>query len=408
MALMVTGSNGTMLRGPRVDGFPVNMIQLDLKQSLSIFEGYSIRSTDLTSNEMGLYTLQSVGNVDKVRWASLTSMSHVLTRRKNGCVATPKGQIYMNVDESTMCPIEYFGKICSDVFWDSCFEQIFGVGMSIYDLLATPQGRQMFDMIVKKVYTAIGTSLHELAWFGNHPVIDLANDNNWFNRNSSESLKSWMDYVDQQGACTGWATLLSELKALGLPNFNVKMNVGTEVDASGNWTGNPVTFFKKLVAAAPNILSVEIDRINVGDKPNIVVSKDIFNSYITYLETTFANIPESYYLTVTGMDGSTMKSRNVVMWNGHKVIYNNEFSQFDNMTGTKSHRAILSFPGVFGLAYDIPALTGQYSGLGLVIYQSPVPSDKGKIELMTAFKMSPAILDTNLISYSEYIHTPTI
>lgn len=408
MALIVTGSNGTMLRGPRIDGSANNVIQLDLQQSLSIFEGYAVRYTDLAANEMGLYTLQSVGNVDKVRWASLTNMSHVLTRRKNGCASPTKGQIYMNANESTLCPIEYNGKICSDVFWDTCFEKIFGVGMNIYDLLATPQGRQLFDAIVKKVYTAIGTSLHELAWFGNHPVIDLANDNNWFNRNSPESIKAWVDYVDQQEACTGWATLMSELKALGHPNFNVNMSVGTEVDASGNWTGNPVTFFKKLVAAAPTILATEIDNITVGDKPNIVVSKDIFNSYISYLETTFANIPESYYLQVTGMDGSTMRSRNVVMWNGYKIIKNNEFSQFDNLTGTKSHRAILSYPGVFGLAYDIPSLAGQYAGLGLVIWQDPDPSVNGLIKLKTAFKISPAILDTNLIAYSEYIHTPTI
>lgn len=406
--LLATGQNGTMLKGPRIDGSPVNMIQLDLKQSLSIFEGYSIRYSELAANEMGLYTLQSVGNVDKVRWASLTNMSHVLTRRKNGCVATPKGQISINADESTMCPIEYYGKICSDVFWDNCFEQIFGNGMDIYNLLSTPAGRSLWDMIMRKVYLAIGSSLHELAWFGNHPVIDVANDNSWFNKNSQESLKAWMDYVDQQAACTGWATLCSELKALGLPNFNVLMNVGTEVDSSGNWTGNPVTFFKKVVAAAPTVMATELDRITTGDKPNIVVSKDIFESYKTYLETTFGNIPQSYYLVTTGMDGVQMTSRNVLMWNGYKIIYNNEFSQFDAMTGTKSHRAILSFPGVFGLAYDIPALTGQYKGLGMVVYQDPKPSAKGLIELMTAFKISPAILDTNLIVYSEYIHKPTI
>lgn len=408
MALVVEGSNGTMLRGPRVDGSPVNTIQLDLQQSLAIFEGYSIRYSELAANEMELFTLQSVGNVDKVRWASLTNMSHVLTKRKNGCTATPKGQLYMNVDESTLCPIEYFGKICSDAFWDTCFERIFGTGMDIHNMLSTPAGRSLFDMMMNKVYTAIGSSLHELVWFGNHPVITKANDNSWFNKASQESVKAWADYVDQQAACTGIMTLCSELKALGIPQFNVTMSVGTEVNAAGEWTGNPVTFFKKLVAAAPTILATELDRMAAGMKPNIVVSKDIFNSYKNYLETTYVNIPEAYYLQVTGMDGTTSTSRNVLMWNGHKIIYNNEFQLFDSMTGTKSQRAILAYPGVFGIGYDIPALTGQYNGLGLVMYQRPEPSAKGLIELMTAFKISPAVLDKDLMVYSEYIATPII
>lgn len=394
--LSVEGNKGTAFTSQNGS----NVIQIGQREALSIFEGYSVKYSDLTANELGLLTLQSVGNVHKIRWGNLTSMSHMLTARKRGCAGgVEKGQIFFTTEDTDLCPVEYRGKICSDVFWDSCFEQIFGTGMDITDLLATEKGRKMWDMILRKLYFGIGNDLHDLAWFGQHPVIDLANDANWYTK-SKITPKEWADYVDQMDACTGLITLVDQLKAKGVDNLNVTITEGTEL-TSGVWTGNIITFFKKLVASHSPIFQTMIDKMNTGQRPIIMVSKEIFEAYKNYLQVTYPGLIESYLFQTTGMDGRTTTARNILQWDGYLVVYNNEFNEFDRLTGTKTHRACVSYPGVFGLGYDIPSLSGQYSGLGMVIQQSPLLNEDDLIRMKTAFKIGTAILDMDLITYAS-------
>ena len=62
--------------------------------------------------------------------------------------------------------------------------------------------------ILKQVYIGLGNSFFELAWWGQHPLIDSAETNGWYAVSRSEE-----DYLTKQ-ACR-WMTMIDDLKAKG-------------------------------------------------------------------------------------------------------------------------------------------------------------------------------------------------
>ena len=64
--------------------------------------------------------------------------------------------------------------------------------------------------ILKQVYIGLGNSFFELAWWGQHPLIDSAETNGWYAVSRRRE-----DYLDQQQACAGWMTMIDDLKAKG-------------------------------------------------------------------------------------------------------------------------------------------------------------------------------------------------
>lgn len=387
---------------------------LSADTTINIFEGLSIKYSELANNDLGLMTLQNVGNQSKVRWGSLTNMQHVLSPRKGGCTGGSKGSIHMNVDEADMNAVEYKGRICPDIFWDNCLEQILGTGTDIRNLMATDKGATLFQMILKKVMNAIGNGIHELAWFGSHPSIASSLAGNWFMHGQDElnegDLQDWINFVDQQQASTGFATLLENLKNTGNDrNFKCPIELGTELHSTTKvWIGNPDTFFKKLLTYQTKRMELLTDQLPSGELPNIIVSKDIFESYKNYLQVTFPGLQAAYEYKVRGVDGSVTSARNVLLWNGYKVIYNNEYKKFDSIVGTDTTFAVLAYPNVFGFAFDTPLVAqAQYSGAGLIVEFSNNIHEDGLIRLRTDFKVNSTILDKNLIAYGSYIRTPT-
>lgn len=389
---------------------------LSSETAISLFEGLAVRYNDLANNDLQLMQLQAVGNQSKVRWGSLTPMQHVLSARKAGCTGGSKGSMHMNVDEADMNPIEYKGKFCPDILWDNCLEQIFGAGNDIRNLLGTDKGRTLWGMITKGVFNAIGNGIHELAWYGSHPSIAKSIAGNWFAHGKNElnpgDLQDFKNFVDQQEASTGFITLMEQIRAIGSSNkqnFKVTMESGVEIDATtGKWIGNPVTFFKKMLDNSTTRLSLLIDSLQYGFLPNIVVTKDIFESYKTYLQVNYPGLQAGYEYRVKGVDGQLTTARNVLLWEGFKVIYINESKKFDTIVGTDTTSAFLAYPNVLGFAYDTPLVANrQYQGAGLIIQFNDDVHGGGEVKLRTDFKISSTILDQDLITYSSFIRTPT-
>jgi len=381
------------------DGSGNGLIKLDYQETLDIYKGATKKHAPIVNNELGIFTLQSAGNKQTIKWGNLTNIKHVLTAQSKGCsVGKAKGQMTLNTATDSLYGVEFFNKLCQDQFWDTCWSILHGVGNQVGSIMETENGRKLYEAIKEKINLAIGNSMWDLVHFGQHPLIDVAEANNTVKVTPAE----WKAYKDQQDILPGFITLADQMKAIGTENFNVEMKVGTEINAAGQWIGSPTAFFKKLVEASTDQMMSELESMTVGDKPAILVSKDIFNAYKALVESTYTHIPLSYNLLVDGKDGMKQTVRNVLYWDGHPIVYDNEFAEFDRMTGTKTHRAMLTYPGNIGIGYDIDSLQNQYDGMGMVI-QDMTSYDVEQwdiVKMRAKFKLVTRIINTDLMTYS--------
>lgn len=376
--------------------------------AISLFRSLAIKRSDIVSNYFGLYTLGSIGRNKKVRFGSLNTPKHILSSRKNGCVWNPKGQITNSITDIELCPVEYNGEQCPDALWDSCWESILGTGNDVRDWLATVEGKALFGELMRAIYLGMGNSFYDLAWYGKNSAIEAATANNSY----TVGEKEWADFVDQQEACRGWLTLDDALRHIeGLENFNVQIHP-EDVDGD-TYIGAPTELFERLKKQSTGNFRVALksgQRFN-GRKAPIIVTQSIFDAYEKELLQTWGKIDAMFYYSYNGkfceklgcIEGEQIPG--VLLWKGHPVISMDEWGLYDEMTGMISHRAILTVPGNYGMAYDIPELS-QFDGMGMRINQRLEAPYQGKIYMDTTFEMGTAILNTDLMTSAALILEP--
>lgn len=365
--------------------------------ALDFFQKVSILSTDLTNNSYGLFSFRNAKGKSKVRFASLNAPRHLLSSRKSGCGWNPKGKITMNTNEISLCPVEYNGEQCPDEFYGECLEAIFESG-DYRDFFSTKEGIEMFGEMIRLIYIGLGNSFYDLVWFGQHPLIDAADQNESY----SAAPDEWEDYVDQQAACGGIITMIDAKKEEGIANFNVSIEK-SEISSDGTeFIGVASELFDRLIKAQSRPLTLAGRNM---DKPVLLVDDRIFKAYETELSEKYAAIPDMFYYRMNGAfcekAGCTQDIvEGVLKYKGYLVVSMPEWGQFDAITGTNTFRAILTARGNFGISYDVPTVSGslsQFEGFGLTINQNMLPPDKGMIYMDTAFKLGAAILDTDYI-----------
>lgn len=363
------------------------------------FKDIAIRYPDIAKNELGLYSHASIGRDGSATFQSLEEPKHILQPRNNACIWKDKGRVTNKSQKIKPDPVEYNGSECPDAFYGSCFESIFGVGNGVRDLFGTPESKAMMQELIEKINLGLGNSLFELASFGDHDLIDDATTNGWF----TPDINEWDDYVDQQKATTGWYTRIDYLKDVdGLENFNVQIAVG-ETDGS-QFVGDPEDLFRRLAMQAKGKLAIIVKQKKFrGYAPIILVTDGIYNAYEEKLINKFPAIPESYQFYLNGQTRDLMPG--VLKWNGYWIVRDDAQTIFDDITGTITHRAVLTVPGNFGLVTDIPDLD-QFDGIGLQITQHLDAPWKGKVFFDTTFKVATAILNTDLMINASLTLTP--
>lgn len=381
-------------------------IDIPTEAALRIFEDYSVKRPVLAENLLGLYSFARprTGEPHKVRFGRLSTPRHLL-QPANGCGWNPKGRVLLNVDEHTLGSVDYDGEQCPDEFGD-CFDGIFGVGNDAKDMLASPEGRALFDLLLNRIYVGLGNSLWDLLMFANHPVIDLADAGGW----SPVTAAEWADYLDQMHNTNvgGIITILDNLKDVeGLAQMNVAIQAA-DVSADGvNFTGDVIDLFDRMVGAALPDFQVMVDEVRQGGVPVMVVSRSIFKAYRDYLIATYNAIPQGFQFLYQGDDGMTYPARNVLQWNGIWIVQAGSWSAFDRINGVVTHRAVLTAPGNFGVGYDTEeVLRNQFGGVGMSVKQWLDPPYKGKTYMTTRFGITGAIVNPDFATMAAYIHQP--
>lgn len=396
-------------------------IEVPTADTMTIFEKVSVRETDIAMNALGLYTNVRLNGKQKVVFGSLKAPQSVFRGRRNGCVWIPKGRIRQNLDEFPTCPIEVNMEICPDAFWNDCYERIFAGGNGVRNLLGTPQGAQMFQMILSVAYEGVGNSFSQVYNFANHPFIEQSNTAGFYNNASGEGMdeNDWQDYYEQQTdpECAGVITTLDALMAEGQKGFIEIPDA--DIDwANNEYTGDIIALFNKLINLAKGAFGSWIQnggRVRgvtaaqndlyrpVGGKvfPIILCTKPEFQAYEDYLITTFGTIPNIYQFFLTKDDGQYLVP-GVLRYKGMPVVLWDECSTFDEFVGTQSHRVCITAPGNFGIAYDVNSLE-QFAGMGMRIVQKLDPPEMGKIFMHTTLRYGGGILDPDFVVMAQNV-----
>ena len=380
----------------------VPQITMQTESALRFFQNFAIKNLDQDARDLGLYAEVNLGRDLKGRFASFTTPKHLLTARANGCTWNPKGGVRLNISEFPTCPVEYDGEQCPDVFYGTCFERLFAPG-SLTPLTESAEAQQVLGQMLERIYLGLGNSFYSLYNFANHPIIEQVNTTGTYAVDTVE----WADYYGQQmsGECGGLITQLDALKEDDFYNqyYNLVIATGSEgIDlTTDKYVGDITELFEALVDAASPELKIAINRgVNVDGrmlKPVILVTTAEFNAYKKYIKDMAPNNELAYRYMIEMSDGTTRLSKNVMEWEGLPVITWEANTEFDAITGVKSHRAAIVTPGSWGVLSNVEDVSNRlFSGVGLVVQQSTQLNDKGKVFMSTTFRWGAAIADPKM------------
>lgn len=384
-----------------------NRIEVQTESSLRIFNNVAVLQTDQYARALNLYGDVVLGQDLKGRFASLTNPKHLLSNRKNGCTWNPKGGVRMNVDEFPTCAVEFDGEQCVDTFFGTCFERLFGVGNEVRDFYATPEGQAMIAQLLTRIYQGLGNSFFDLYHFANHPLIEQANAEGFYNVGVNE----WADYVDQMlsGDCGGLITQLDALAASGNPYYSMTIPMTDINTTTKKYTGDVIALLRAVKENASADMQSMFDTGmmigGVNRMPVYLVTNDIFNAVKDWITSKAGTNELAYRYTIENADGTTQLMRNILMIDGVPIVRWDAPARFDAITGAQSTRVALVAPQAFGVLHDVSDLR-QWEGMGLLVEQSKRLADKGKIFMTTTFRWGAGIANTDFVSMASQIVHP--
>jgi len=402
MPFTVNGDFGKARFSNRVDSdgkILSNYMSLNTEAGLNFFRMLTITKSDITNNSYGLFSFMKSGNNNKVRFANFNAPKHLLSKKKSGCAWLPKGKITMDVDETYVCPVEYNGQQCPD--FNECLSKILAIGNQSRNLMATPEGRTIFAELMNLIYLGLGNSLYDLVWYGQHPIIDDSDQNDWYTVDDEE----WADFIDQQDACVGLMTVVDHFKDEGYDNFNVEIrreDLSQDLEEYIGWTPD---LFDRVLKAQSGTMKRMSKQASVNGrmtKSVLLVDPKVFEKYAKDLISQWPELPSSFqyyyngkFCQAVGCDGKA-PVEGVLRYKGHLVICMDEWGDFDEITGTKTCRVIAICPGNFGIAYDVDDLK-QFKGQNLRISQHLEAPHQGMIYMDTCFRIGMSIINKNFI-----------
>jgi hypothetical protein len=390
-----------------------NMISLQTESATRFFNNYAVKQTDQYARRLGLYADVVLGKDLEGRFASFNTPKNSLRPRANGCTWNPNGAMRLNIDKFPTCPVEFDGEQCPDVFYGTCFERIFVPG-SVNPLGEGAEAQALVRMMVERIQLGLGNDFFNLYNFANHPLIDSANTNLSYAVEAAE-FEAYYAQMNE-GDCGG---LITQLDALANdPIYGRYYNGVIPTGATGfsettdAYIGDIIAdLIEPMIAAASPELQIAIENgipVNgVLRYPIILLGPKEFTAYRKFITDMAPNNELAYRYMIQGETGDPMLERNVLRYDNLPVVKWDALVQFDATLGTKSHRGAIIAPGNFGVLSNVGDINNRlFNGQGLVIQESPLLKDKGKVYMHTNFRWGAAIADPKMAVMFKTVVTP--
>jgi hypothetical protein len=379
-------------------GSGANIMEVPRDQAIQLVAKYTMQHDPYLNDN--LYTLRSMGNTGTISFMNFIAPKHVFQPRLNACSWNPKGRFKTNQTKLDLHPVEVNMSQCPDAFYGGPWERIFGVGNKIADLQGTPEGQALLNELLRLVYAGIGNDIHNMVDSGDHPLITISDDNGYYPIEADE----WADYTNQMlDSVVGFNTMIDGLKDQGLDHYNVDMSAYCNA-TTGNFTGDIFDFLNALIAGRTSEFKIAENQRGGSVKGIIQLDENTWQALQDQFLDRYTTIPAQFALFVDGVSGQLDISK-YLKFKGYAVMPQTSWTEFDAINGVRTRRAVLSYPKVFGIGYDVPNLN-EYGGVSLRVEQSPLMRDKGRIDMFGALKLGAVIIDTNFVVNASKVYLP--
>ena len=385
-------------------GLGIRQMSFETSTTLNILKSVSILNPKLAQNELGFFSYVDVGRQGEARFGRFKKSEFNLRKRDATCTWNPVTGLTFGVETINTCAVQYEDELCPGTLWDTCWEKWLGTGMDKHDFYATPEGSAFLENVVQETFIAIGNDYFRLVNFAGHPSI-IRSDDQYFWIEAGTSSDMWNRLKAQQLTtnCSGYLTVAEMMKINnGYSNFNVEI---LEADVNGaKYTGDAIDLFNRLIdAQTPESAAWNLNSAEYGTQI-ISVTTGIYNRYLEQLRQMGTNIDFGMKLLIQGEVGIGY-FKGVIKYNDYWVVARPEWSRMDAYTGITSHIAMLTAPGVIGIASDVPA-SEQYTGMGLIVTQRLGAPFKGKTYFESTFRAGGLILDKDFVTYASLFLDP--
>jgi hypothetical protein len=368
-----------------------NIVVLETGAALTFFREYAMRRPRLIDDALGIYSYGSIGRMGKVKWNTISTPLHILQARSESCTWNPKGHIVIEGEELLAKGLEINMEFCNKDILDMCTRGLFGTGADINKIIATPEGEQLFNLLMEAIYTAKGNSIYDLVTFGDHPYIWAAELSGVYGIPADE----FADYIDQMAILGGHLTMVDFLKASGHPQYTIPIT-NAEVNQA-EFVGDTFEVLQRVKAKTPVRMMSYINMARSAGKPGIfLVSPAFFNKYEADL--TAANMLNQAQVIMNGIYPDAGTAPGVLKFGGDYVVNRADWGEFDTIVQMHTHRVMYVAPGALGIAYDIPILEqfGQDKA-GLIVEHSTRVSDKNKTYVYGEMEIGAGLVDKSMI-----------
>lgn len=375
---------------------------VNLEVAAQFFRKLFVEKGSPLSYPLGLFSTLNVDRNGKAKLIEIGTPRHVLQKFTNCTTWNPKGRMDLQTGEINTAHIEFMGTQCADSWLGGCLEQILPLGADVWDFRATPEGRAMFNAMVAGVYSALGNSINDLVMYAGNSLITSSDTNSWWD-NSTITTKEWEEFIDQQTniEMSGIYTLIDDLKAASNPQYTVDISSYYNADGSFNTSTDVTALFDSVLGAATGELNVALRRQAGEISTAILVDGTTFDAYKKYIIGTYSAIPQGYLMEQNGE-----AVRGVLMYDGKPVIVDDSIEMMSSYIGVEQRRCIVTALGNFAVARRQEAIPDMYDGAGLVVQQSDLLRDKGRLDMYSAFRLNTAIADTRFMVSGEHTVTP--
>lgn len=235
-----------------------------------------------------------------------------VVQANKGCGWNPQGAMPLTQRDIEVAKHCVQLELCTDEFWDTCFEYLTGQGIDIYQLDDTDAGRKVLEFLLLRVGQAVTNDVFKLSFFG-----DTA---------------SALPFYAQ---ADGWNKQIEADIAAGLTPPTVVTGSGAPLAA-----GASVTIFEDMMNAQTD----ELDDLEANQK-SFMVSKSIWNNYRDYLK----NAPNIEGAWIALQDGMFE-----LRFCGIPVIKCPQFDKVETALGNPdTHRAYLVYTQTLTVATDV-------------------------------------------------------
>ena len=384
-----------------------------------VYEKAVLLSADILANQLGIYSYRKVGKNNVFAHLGM-DIPRFPFQGRIGNKWLPKGHIDQIRSEAELVDVELNMSQFPDGFFHGAAENFFEYALepnAEYDISV------LIEPILSVVMKAKRDGLTDLSMFLNHPDIpaiatETYNDDLKATANATVvaaqpadmSLEKWLAFHDQMRVKydatnfgrTGWVSKLDLLANGTNPNgYATHFKQIADADYSnGQMVGSALDLFDDMIRTSPIALRELVYATNPQDRPVIMASREVFDKFISELQNLGTDI-EYLDFIVDGERSAT--NYQVANYKGVAVMACPEFEKFDLHTGVKRLRAVLTARGNISILSKVepinnPVLQGEQ---GLVVQQSPLLRDKGRIDMMSYTSVGAGICDYDLVVYAR-------